>query len=106
MQTRGQISYERARRIAEDSALEELRPFIRETQISVIRDYYIEDEYCWFFFRNPLIEGPPERVLRWDRAYAVSKKGELRMIPDYSKDSARLTEYLHIMSNYFKEHGI
>jgi hypothetical protein len=58
------------------------------------------------FFRNKQIEGPPERVLRWARAYAVSKKGEVRLIADFSDEPGKLNEYLQVMSSYFKERGL
>lgn len=97
------ITFEQARIIAEETAIEELKTFMENPAMSVLREQYGEAEYCWFFFRNKQIEGPPERVLRWGRAYAVSKKGEVRLIADFSDEPEKLQEYLQVMSNHFKE---
>ena len=98
-------TFNQAKKLAEEAALDDLAEFMGDPTMNVLDDMYVEAEYCWFFFRNKQIQGPPERVLRWKRAYAVSKKGGLRVIADYSKDPVRLQEYLQIMSNHFKEKG-
>ncbi|MFD1886777.1 hypothetical protein [Paenibacillus wenxiniae] len=100
-----QITFETARTIAEKAASEQLKDYANE-ETSFLSHEFMEAEYCWFFFRNKNIFGPPEQVLRWDCAFAVSKKGELNLIGDFSEDAKELEDYLQKMSNYFKERGL
>ena len=57
------------------------------------------------FFRNRGIVIPPEQALR-DGAYAVSKRGEVRYVFDFSDDPKQAEEYLQKMSNYYNERGV
>jgi len=100
------ISLSQAREIAEENALWKLQPYMTNFTTSVLREHFEEAECCWFFFRNKEIVGPPEQALRWAWAYAVSKKGEVSIIADYSDQPEKLQEYLKKMSDYFKEKGL
>ena len=100
-----QITMREAKKIAENAAKEQLQSYAN-SKISFLSDEFMEADYCWFFFRNKKIIGPPEEVLNWDWAYAVSKKGELSLIADYSKDTEALKDYLKKMSNYFRDRGL
>ncbi|WP_322925076.1 hypothetical protein [Paenibacillus campi] len=100
-----QITFETARKIAEKAAKKRLKDYATEEAL-FLSDTFKETKYCWFFFRNNSIVGPPEEVLSWDCAYAVSKKGELNVIGDFSDDPIKLEDYLQKMSNYFKERGL
>ncbi|MDN4620974.1 hypothetical protein QCD85_22850 [Paenibacillus sp. PsM32] len=100
------IDFNQAKRIATESALRRLKPFMDDENISVLSAEFKEADYCWFFFRNEKIVGPPERSLAWDGAYAISKKGTESLIADYSNDPIALNEYLQKMSNYFRDRNL
>lgn len=100
------ITFMEAIKLAEDSARKNLERYIDSPTIPILDERFEEAECCWFFFRNKQIEGPPEQALRWDCAYAVSKKGDVSIIGDLSDEPEKLTEYLQVMSNYFKERGL
>ncbi len=100
-----QITFETARTIAENAARDQLEEYVNEEMLFLDTEYK-EAEYCWFFFRNKNIVGPPEQALRWDCAYAISKKGEVSVIGDFSKDAKKLEDYLQKMSNYFRDRGL
>ena len=97
------ISFKEAEKMSERAAFEQLEPFMNDSEIDVLEKKFFEAECCWFFFRNRQIEGPSEYNLRWSRAYAVSKKGELRLIVDFWDEPDKLKQYLLTMSNHFKE---
>lgn len=99
-------TFEQAKKIAEKCVYKHLKLFLYNREINVLDENYLEAECCWFFFRNKLIEGPPEQALRWFCAYAVSKRGELRTIADFSDEPEKLQEYLWVMSNHFKEKNL
>lgn len=101
-----EITFEEARGIAEKSARRRLEPFMGNASIPILRNYYEEAECCWFFFKNPQIVGSIERNLSWNFAIAVSKKGEVSIIADFSDEQEKLKDYLQVMSNYFKERGL
>ncbi len=101
-----EITYEEARGIAEENAMKNLKPYITSQMFSVLQEKYEEEECCWFFFRNEQIKGPMEEALRWAWAYAISKKGAVSIIADYSDDSEKLQGYLRKMSDYFKRLNI
>lgn len=101
-----EITFEQAKRIAEELALWRLERYMDNRSIPVLREQFEEAECCWFFFRNKQIEGPPEEILGWGPAYAISKKGDVSIIADFSDEPERLQEYLQAMSNYFKERGL
>lgn len=96
-----EISVIEARSLAEEAALANLRTFLKEPQENVLRDEFVEGENCWFFFRNPSISVPPDKALKGDWAYAVSRRGQVREIADMSGEPERLTDYLKVMSDFF-----
>jgi hypothetical protein len=98
------ISYKQAREIASKAAFEALTAFFDGTPKDALREYSIEGEHCWFFFRNTSIDIPEEMAFGRNFAYAVSKKGALRYVYDFSYDTEKLTEYLRVMSDYFSTH--
>ena len=99
------ITLRQAKKIAIDIAVYDTVNDVTDTSMPLLQEEYLEAENCWMFFRNRLIVIAPERALS-DCAYCVSKRGNGRSIPDYSNDPVRLVEYLHIMSNHFKERGL
>lgn len=98
-----EIFYEEARKKAEEVAKEELKDFIKDIDMPVLREDFLEAECCWFFFKDRKIVIPLGYLKNW--AYAVSKKGYLILIVDYSDDPAKLHEYLEQFSNHLKERG-
>jgi hypothetical protein len=101
-----QISVTEARRIAQKVAEPALRPFMPEGGQDLLREEYAEAENCWFFFRNPEIFVPPEKSMKGDWAYAVSKRGTARQIADFFDDKEGLRAYLQTMSDYFGSRGL
>lgn len=95
------ISFIEAKKLAEEAARINLSIFLSDPSIDLLRDEYLETEYCWMFFRNQGIIVPPEGSLRGDWAYAVSKRGQIRQIADLSDDPIKLNAYLIKMSDYF-----
>jgi hypothetical protein len=96
-----QISLSDALKIAESAARRNLSCFLPREDATVLAGEYVEAEHCWMFFRSKEIFVPPEGELRGGWAYAVSKTGEIREVPDFSSDKQKLKEYLEEMSEYF-----
>ncbi|MDN4621042.1 hypothetical protein QCD85_23190 [Paenibacillus sp. PsM32] len=103
---RKEITYEQAKNIAYKTAFDKLNRYSLDENIPLLSEEYKEAENCWFFFRNKKVYGPPEEELRWSCAYAVSKKGELRTIADFSEETEKLIDYLQVMSDYFKQKNL
>jgi len=53
------ISFNQAKKIAEQAAFEQLEEFIDKSMVNLLEEEFVEAECCWFFFRNKQIEGPP-----------------------------------------------
>jgi len=98
------ITFEQARVRAENEARSHLKYFLKDESTPLLEERYLDAECCWMFFRNRAIVVPPEQSLRTG-AYAVSKRGSLRYIADFSDDFAKLQAYLLTMSNYFRDRG-
>jgi len=99
------ISVEHARKIAEKSALNNLKSFLSDPSVPLLQESCLEAEFCWIFFRNKGINVPAERALTGDWAYAVSKRGHVRQIADLSGDTEKMLAYLEKMSKYFGDRG-
>ena len=99
------ITVENAKKLAEQDAYSELKSFIQSTSDEVLDSHYLEAEYCWIFFKNPQIIVPDYALLGIKWAYAVSKKGNRRMVYDLRDDSEKMKNHLENLSNYFKEKG-
>lgn len=95
------LNVEEARKLAESEALLQMGSIIKIGQ-SALMDEYEEAENCWFFFRDRRVFGRPEDLLKWDWAYAVSKKGLVSLIHDFYDDKEKLDEYLCSYSEYLK----
>src|SRR5262245_45061730 len=72
-----EITFEQARRSVAERARRSWEPFMESLAVPVLSERYEEAECCWFFFRSEQIQGPPERPLAWNYAYAISKKGSI-----------------------------
>jgi hypothetical protein len=94
------ITVEEARQIAEASARRFLQDFVPDEKTPFLEEGCLEAENCWFFFGNRGIDVPLERSFS-KGAYAVSKRGTLRLIADLSDDPERLIQYLQTMSDFF-----
>lgn len=97
-----EITFEQARKLAEEVAIKQIWLFRESNEVPVLNGHYEEGECCWFFFRNREIQIPEHMILR-DGAYAISKRGEIRLIVDFSYDSKLLKEYLQKFSEHLKE---
>ena len=98
-----EITFEHARKLAEEAAMEELSSFIGNQQIPVLCGEHVEAECCWVFFRNKQITIPAGCLKNY--AYAVSKKGHVILIVDFSDDPPKLKEYLMKFSDHLKGHN-
>ncbi len=101
-----EISFERANEIAEELAYTRLNKFRDNPDTPLLSSDFLEAECCWFFFRNrdiPVLERPG---MIWNCAYAISKKGEVSIIGDFSDDPDKLSNYLQAMSYYFKSRNV
>jgi hypothetical protein len=94
-----------ARKLAARSAEANLRCFAPDERTELLRPDYAEGWGCWFFFRNPDVVVPPDRMLKGGWAYAVSKGGQVRHVYDFSGDAGKLKSYLQTMSYYFQRTG-
>ena len=95
-----EITLAQAFKLAKDAAEPLLRDMTDEGVPLLNEGRHLEAPGCWMFFRNPSIVIPPEHILR-DCAFAVSKHGDLRTIPDYTEDPPQLKTYLKSISDYF-----
>jgi hypothetical protein len=95
------ISLSDAMKLAENAARRNLSCFLPREDAKVLAGEYVEAEHCWIFFRSKEILVPPEGEFRGGWAYAVSKTGEIREVPDFSNDEQKLKAYLEKMSEYF-----
>jgi hypothetical protein len=95
------ISLAQAKEVAEKNAFVETDRSFVDTK-KILKEDYLEGEYCWMFFENDKEEFWSENNLgiRW--AHVVSKTGEYSMVEDFSGDSLKLHAYLKTMSDYFK----
>jgi hypothetical protein len=96
-----EISIAEAKKLAEEAAHSNLKGLLTGFDGNILREEFAEGENCWFFFRNPSIDVPPQMSLTGECAYAVSRRGEVREIADFSESPERLSEYLKVMSDYF-----
>lgn len=96
-----EITFEQARKLVEDTAVKQIGMFRNNYEIPVLSGQYVEAECCWFFFRNRQIQIPEHMSLR-DGAYAISKKGQVYGIADFSDNPIKLKEYLEKFSEHLK----
>lgn len=99
------ITIDEAKAIVSKGTASHLASHLKDKSMPILDERYLEAEYCWMFFKSPQIEIPPEANLGIKWAYVVSKRGNARMIQDFSYDPVKLHEYLQTMSNHFKERG-
>lgn len=96
------ISLEEARKIAEEIAQSYLAGFVSSTSVpNFLDERYLEAENCWMFFIRKDLNFPEEATLAASAAFAVSKHGVLRTVPDFSSEPERLHSYLTMLSNHF-----
>lgn len=96
-----QISLEQAKALAEKSAAVNLARFISKSTPGLLENVVLEEEMCWMFFRKRSITIPAENSLSGDWAYVVSKRGEVRDVPDYFDNLEKAKEYLQKISHHF-----
>jgi hypothetical protein len=103
------ITFEQARKKAEESARRAQAYFMTDADMPALREEHLEAENCWMFFRNKDIKLPdPSTIdgLLPDGAYCISKRGEGRIVPDFSDRPKECRDYLERISDYFKEKGL
>ncbi len=101
-----EINFIEAKMLAESSAKKLITVWgdLEDPSPPYLSNYYMEDKGCWIFFRHERIIIPPEKGPATS-AFAVSKKGEIRLIADYRDSPERAKEYLKTMSDHFIKHG-
>jgi hypothetical protein len=99
------LSVDQARALAEAEAERELSTFANGEVSNYLRDEFLEADNCWMFFRNLDVD-VPQSVITPHFAYAVSKHGEMRLVPDLSSDRSRVLEYVKTMSAYFSRKNL
>lgn len=96
------VTLEEAKAIARKEAFHNLRYFLKDDTTPLLSEQFLQEDGCWMFFSNKNIVLPPDRELTWGWAYAVSKKGNLRSIADFSDEPEKLQAYLQTLSDNFE----
>ncbi|SMB77733.1 hypothetical protein SAMN00790413_03887 [Deinococcus hopiensis KR-140] len=97
------IQLEEAKRIAVKSAWDVLGPITSPIIKNPLdEDFYIEEQYCWMFFRNKDIILPNAFALNYDWSFVVSIWGDEINLHTLSYDNARLRKYAKNLSDHFK----
>jgi hypothetical protein len=100
-----ELSVTEARELARAMALKTLKHLPQGTAFDgrdVLMDRCLTGEHCWFFFRDPAISIPEtEPITKSYSAYAVSRRGNILNIYDYSREPSKLEDHLALMSAYF-----
>jgi hypothetical protein len=99
------INFDEAKKIAGRAAEQFLRPFAPNPSTPVLRDFYLEAENCWMFFRNKAIIFPEHLGFSASFAYVVSKKGTCNYIADFSDEPEKLYAYLQKFVHYHNHYG-
>jgi len=79
-------------------------PYMAQASV-VLDERFLEAENCWMFFRNREMD-TGEGGFFTDTACAVSRRGELRIINDFSDNEQNLMKYLQTMSDHIAERGL
>lgn len=99
---RKNIGLDEARDIAEAEAKIFLSGAVQVgSQAEILSKNVAEGFGCWIFFRNkeiPILSGGE---LASSGAYAVSQRGEVRVVADFSEDPQKLAELLTLLSQFF-----
>jgi hypothetical protein len=102
------LSVTEARELARAMALKTLKHLLPQGTVfdgrDVLMDRCLTGEHCWFFFRDPAISiSIPETayIMKSYSAYAVSRRGNILNIYDYSREPSKLEDHLALMSAYF-----
>ena len=99
------ITVEKAKFLAKQEAHPELKSFMHTKSEEVLESYYLETDYCWIFFKNPTIIVPDNALLGIKWAYAVSKKGNCRLVYDLRGEPEKMQKHLFDLSDYFKKNN-
>ncbi len=99
------ITFPQAKVLATENAKSDLSSFMPDNSFSILDDSYLEAGYCWIFFKNPHIIVPDNALLGINWAYAVSKRGNCRMVYDLRYDAEKMRNHLESLSTYFKDRG-
>jgi hypothetical protein len=102
---RPELTVTEARERARAMALASLKHLPQRTVLDgrdVLTDRCLTGEHCWFFFRDPAILIPETMwITMYYSAYAVSRRGNILNIYDYSREPSKLEDHLALMSGYF-----
>ena len=96
------ISIDAARRLAWEQARSLLSDYVEFDSQVDIPEEFAESEECWMFFINKNLKFPPEATLPASAAYAVSKRGEVRTIADFSGNPPEMKKLLALLSEHFR----
>lgn len=92
-----EISFSDARALATLQA----KAMLGTLEYDVLSQEYAEAEGCWIFFRSRKFAFPPHMTLASSAAYAVSKRGEVRTVADFSDSPDELNSLLALLSAFF-----
>jgi hypothetical protein len=97
------ISIDVARRLAWEQARSLLLDYVEfDSQVDILEERFAESEECWMFFINKNLRFPPEATFPASAAYAVSKRGEVRTIADFSDNPPEMKKLLALLSEHFR----
>lgn len=97
------ISFSHAKGLAARSIEMDL-DWLLENGESLLSEYYLEGDNLWIFFRKEDVFIPENKGLRRG-SYAVSKKGSVRLIAEFPKDSPELLDYFKKLSDFFEKNN-
>lgn len=98
------ISQSQARALAEQRSRAELGAFAYAAA-RLLRDDYLEAEYCWMYFMNDAHVQPDDAAPAMKHAHVVSKKGTYLKVRDDSDDATKLQASLQAISRHFQATG-
>jgi hypothetical protein len=98
------LTIEQARERAETEAQRFMRVAFDQEEWPLLREECSTAPHCWIFYRRSELVIPADMpLLRC--AFAVTKRGTLRIVADYSGDPKKAQEYAEFLSNFCLSRG-
>jgi hypothetical protein len=70
-------------------------------EADVLSPAHVEAKGCWIFFRSRRLALPPHMALASSAAYAVSRRGQVRVVTDFFDSPEELNQLLALLSDFF-----